>query len=82
MAQITFALGTSHGPLLSTPPEQWDQRVKADRQNPKLPFRGGTYTFDELVALRAKENLGTQAALDVRTFKSAKSTHQERTHFG
>ena len=67
MAQITFALGTSHGPLLSTPPEQWDQRVKADQQNPKLPFRGGTYTFDELVALRVKEDLGTQAALDVRT---------------
>ena len=71
MAKITFALGTSHGPLLSTPPEQWDQRVEADRQNPKLPFRGGIYNFDELVALRVKENLGAQAALDVRTERHA-----------
>ena len=71
MAQITFALGSSHGPLLSTPPEMWDQRVEADRQNPALPFRGGTYTFDELAALRAREGLGAQAALDVRTARHA-----------
>jgi OH-DDVA oxygenase len=53
MAEIVLGIGTSHGPLLSTPPEQWDLRAKADRENPKHFFRGRTYNFDALVEARS-----------------------------
>jgi hypothetical protein len=52
MAQIALGIGTSHGPQLSTPPQEWGQRASADRRNPELAFRGGDYTFDELSRLR------------------------------
>ena len=71
MAHIAFGLGTSHGPLLSTPPDLWTGRVEADRKNPALPFRGGTYGFDELVKLRAPEQLAPQSTLEERTTRHA-----------
>src|SRR5690554_5211651 len=52
MAEIVLGIGTSHGPLLNTPPEEWGQRAKADRRNPALAFRGKDYTFEELSELR------------------------------
>jgi len=52
VAHIVFGLGTSHGPMLSIPPEIWPERVKADRANPQHFYKGRTYTFDELLALR------------------------------
>jgi hypothetical protein len=52
MAQIALGIGTSHGPQLSTPPEEWGQRASADRRNSELAFRGADYTFDELSKLR------------------------------
>jgi hypothetical protein len=55
MAKIVYGFGSSHGPLLSTPPERWDMRAADDRKNPQHPFRGGTYTFPELVERRAGE---------------------------
>jgi len=42
MAEIVLGIGSSHGPLLSTPPEQWDLRAKADRANKSHWFRGKT----------------------------------------
>jgi 3-O-methylgallate 3,4-dioxygenase len=60
VARITLGLGTSHGPMLSIAPEIWPERVKADRVNPQHFYRGKTYTFDELVALRKSENLADQ----------------------
>ena len=60
MAKIVLGIGSSHSPMLSTPPEQWGQRVDADRQNPALAFRGDTYDFDGLVALRAGEGFHDQ----------------------
>jgi len=71
MARITFGLATSHGPLLSTPPDKWDLRVQADRKNPAHPFRGGTYTFDELAELRAPEDLARQSSLEERSRRHA-----------
>jgi 3-O-methylgallate 3,4-dioxygenase len=65
MARIVLGLGTSHGPMLVTPPDQWGQRVEADRRNHAHPFRGKTYSFDELAAHRAKENFAPQITLDV-----------------
>ncbi|MDP6605193.1 MAG: protocatechuate 3,4-dioxygenase [Dehalococcoidia bacterium] len=71
MARIVFGLGSSHGPLLSTPPDLWTGRVEADKQNPAHPFQGGTYTFDELAKLRAPEQLAAQASLEERTKRHA-----------
>ena len=60
MAGIVLGMGTSHGPMLSTPWRQWDQRVAFDRQTEIHHFRGGEYCFDELVALRAPEGLAAE----------------------
>lgn len=53
MAEIVLGIGTSHGPLLSTPPEQWDLRAKADRANKQHYYRGKTYDYESLLRERA-----------------------------
>jgi OH-DDVA oxygenase len=53
MSELVLGIGTSHGPLLNTPPEDWDQRAAADRANKALIYRGEQYTYDELLAIRA-----------------------------
>src|SRR5262249_41934639 len=63
--RITLGLATSHGPMLSVRPETWPERVKADRANPQHFFKGKTYTFDELVAVRKAEQLGEQVSLEI-----------------
>ena len=60
MARIVLGLATSHGPMLTTPPEQWDQRVNFDRKYTEHAFRGRTYDFEGLVKLRAGEGLDRQ----------------------
>jgi 3-O-methylgallate 3,4-dioxygenase len=64
MAKIVLGMGTSHGPMLSTPPDQWGQRVQADRRNSELFFQGTPRTFDELVELRRGENLQKELGED------------------
>ncbi|MFL6797063.1 MAG: hypothetical protein ACJ8F3_06600 [Xanthobacteraceae bacterium] len=66
MAKIVLGMAASHGPLLATPPEQWGGRVEADRRNPALVYREGTYQFADLERLRAKENLDEQIKLPVK----------------
>ena len=53
MSDIVLGIGSSHGPLLSTPPEQWDLRARADRANKNHWFRGKTYDFEALLQARA-----------------------------
>lgn len=65
MAKIVLGIGTSHGPMLSTPPDQWGQRVAADRRNPEHWFKGKSYNFDQLVAMRAGEHLDRQLTQQV-----------------
>ncbi len=64
MARIVLGMGTSHGPMLSTPPELWDLRVPDDRRM-RHHYKGRTWTFDELVELRKGECLGRQITPDV-----------------
>ena len=67
MARIVFGFGSSHGPLLSTPPEGWDMRAKDDRENPNHPFRGSVYSFPELFELRKEEkDFHKEAAIETR----------------
>lgn len=53
MAEIVLGMGSAHGPLLSTPPEKWDLRAKADRENKSHWFRGRSYDFESLLRERA-----------------------------
>src|ERR1700723_2345661 len=53
MAEIVLGIGSSHGPLLSTPPKQWDLRAQADRENRNHWFRGKTYDYEALLRERA-----------------------------
>jgi len=65
MATIVLAMATTHGPQLHTTVEQWQLRVKADRGR-KHPFRGGLYSFDELVEMRRPEGLEAKASMDAQ----------------
>jgi len=60
MAQIVLGMATSHGPMLSTPWEQWAGRVAFDKQVAAHDFQGGKYSFDELMTLRRGENFADQ----------------------
>lgn len=53
MSRVVVGVGTSHSPQLSTPPDEWGQRVTADRANTRLAFRGQLYDFTSLVEARA-----------------------------
>ncbi|MGE3246067.1 MAG: hypothetical protein AB7F96_09195 [Beijerinckiaceae bacterium] len=66
MAEIVLGFGTSHGPLLATPPEEWDLRANVDRKNPELAFGAGTYNFAELAELRKGQGFEKENAVEVR----------------
>lgn len=72
MAEIVLGMWTSHGPTLSTTPEQWLMRVKADQNRPSHPFKLGNYTFDELKELRKDENLKEQSSDEERRVRHAR----------
>jgi hypothetical protein len=65
MAKIVLAMATTHGPQLHTTVEQWQLRVKADKQR-KHPFRDGVYGFDELVEMRKAEGLDKKSSMDAQ----------------
>jgi OH-DDVA oxygenase len=67
MAEIVLGAWTTHGPTLSTTPEQWLLRLPADRKRTDHPFRGKTYDFAGLVELRKSEDLAAKATLEERT---------------
>jgi len=75
MARIILGIGTSHGVMVSIPSEYWKDRVPADRAERQHPFRGGTYTFDELAALRRNENLPDQIRPEVMCDRHARCQH-------
>jgi OH-DDVA oxygenase len=70
MAEIVLGIWTTHGPQLSTTPEQWMLRVPADRKR-KHWFKGKLYSFDELVDLRRGERLDERSTLEARTANHA-----------
>src|SRR3954463_14086392 len=66
MAEIVLGIGMSHGPSLTLTPDQWDLRAQFDRDFKSHPYRGKTYSFDQLLAMRAGENLPAQHRPEVR----------------
>lgn len=74
MANIVYGFGSSHGPLLSTPPEKWDMRAADDRKNPHHPFRGKDFTFPELVeARRGEKDFEKEMSLETRRERHARN---------
>lgn len=74
MAKIVYGFGSSHGPLLSTPPEKWDLRAADDRLNTRHPFRGKVYDFPGLVAARQGEkDFEREMSLATRTERHARN---------
>jgi hypothetical protein len=71
MAKIVLGMWTTHGPTLSTTPEQWLLRLPADHANKQHPYREGKYDFDTLVAMRKDENLAFKSSLPERTKRHA-----------
>jgi 3-O-methylgallate 3,4-dioxygenase len=63
MAKIVLGLGTSHGPMLSTPPEEWGQRAIFDRQI-RHHYRGETWSFAELVEARKQRHFEREITLE------------------
>jgi hypothetical protein len=66
VANITFGVGTSHGPLLVLDPEQWDIRTEADKVFPGHPYKGSVYKYNDLMALRQNNYLAEMNALPTR----------------
>lgn len=66
MAEIVLGIWTTHGPQLSTTPDQWMLRLAADRARTHW-FGGKQYSFDELVELRSGERLGERSSFEART---------------
>ena len=55
MASIVLGFATSHGPLLATPPGEWDLRGAVDRRNGELAWREKTYDFASLSQARGPQ---------------------------
>ena len=72
MAEIIMGFGTSHGPLLATPPDQWDLRANVDRKNPELVLGAGTYNFQQLSEMRKNDGYEKQNTLEVRSERNAR----------
>ena len=70
MAEIVLGMGSSHGPLLSTPPEQWDLRAGADRANKNHWYRGKTYDYESLLKERAP-GFANEVIVEVRRERHA-----------
>lgn len=66
MAQIVLGIATSHGPMLSTPPEEWGQRVTDDMRL-EHPFRGEVLSYNGL--LERRRTLGRLVEVDLQTWR-------------
>jgi hypothetical protein len=71
MAEIVLGIGASHGPMLVTTPDQWALRLPDDRRS-RHPWRGRTWSFDELVEARAGEGLAAAVAPDEQAARAAR----------
>ena len=67
MAEIVLGMWTTHGPTLSTTPEEWLLRLPSDHANKQHWFKTGRYDFDTLVEMRRGEGLAEKSALPERT---------------
>lgn len=72
MAQIVLAIGTSHSPLLASPPEDYPRHAEIDAKGRKLLDRNGRpATFGELMA-SAPEDIARQIEMPVLEERAAR----------
>ncbi len=72
MAEIVLAIGTSHSPLLASPPEDYPKHADIDAKGRKLLDRNGRpCTYGELLAA-APANLASQIEMPVLEERAAK----------
>jgi hypothetical protein len=71
VAQIVLGMWTTHGPTLSTTPEEWLLRLPADHANKQHWYKTGRYSFDNLVEMRKGEGLAEKSSLEERTKRNA-----------
>jgi len=71
MARIVLGIGTSHGPMLVTSPEQWQSRLAFDRSVDHA-WRGGSWRFEQLVEERADRNFAAQVTHDAMAAHDAR----------
>lgn len=71
MARIVMGIGTSHGPMLVTSPEQWASRLAFDKAVDHA-WRGGSWRYEQLLVERADEGFYEQVAPE------AMAAHQAR----
>jgi OH-DDVA oxygenase len=76
MAEIVLGVGSSHGPLLATPPHEWDLRANVDRKNKALAFGAGTFDFEQLYELRKDKHFEKQNTTEVRAERDARCQKQ------
>lgn len=69
MAEIVLGLGTSHGPLLSSPADTWHLRADADRRSDALWYRGARLDYDALA--EARGSFADVTTIDVREERHA-----------
>ena len=70
MAQLVLGMALSHGPMLSTPPAQWDLRASADRANKRHWYRGRPYDYETLARERGAA-FSSQTSVEERTRRHA-----------
>lgn len=72
MAKIVLGIGTSHGPMLVTRTDQWAQRLAFDKSI-EHAWRGGRWSFDQLVAERADQDFAAQITPEAMDANQARS---------
>src|SRR5438270_10793277 len=62
--------------MLATPPEEWGQRVDADRRHPELYVQGEAMSFEQLLEARRGEELAKELTEPVKRqrFDACQST--------
>ncbi|WP_103104225.1 protocatechuate 3,4-dioxygenase [Brevibacillus reuszeri] len=60
MAKIVFGVATSHSPQLSTPVDKMHLHAERDQTKKRTHYRGGYYSYDELVEMHKDANLEPQ----------------------
>lgn len=73
MARIVLGIGTSHGPMLVTTPQEWLLRLPDDRNN-LHPWRGQIWDFGALVNARTDEDITAALALPEQQARAARCT--------
>src|SRR5262245_17859470 len=73
MANIVLAIGTSHSPLLASPPEDYPKHAEIDAKGRRLLDKAGRpCTYGELLAA-ADPAIGEQIRFEVMSARAAKS---------